>query len=520
MAHLSSVVKEIKDIKALYAKRGANPVVCGLVDSVTAKIGTVLNWDSGSAVALDDAVLDASLNEDLTKMLRDAADKRTGHMVTCTTQLRKSSGAPPRDQSLKACYNYFTRKDYHILDDPMTFKAKRDSIVVIRLDRLGIRRASEERLIKWVIVLLLDVEFKISGRYPSYWEIYDRARAIVKDIATLAPYAGPFLDKYPDEPQDLLAAVYAIAYDANDPPIQRYIHNFDALGEHVPLRKSSKLLQKGIEQHQSKHHMEELLSTLRGGDAHCAYRDTWGYDDHRHKDSRSSWSSWGSQSDWWGNEEASYRNTWTVPATDDARWKQPTHSSWGADAVVKTEHTPDTDLLDFKPTLRRLTCKQPFVGDGLVAPKDEKLVAPKGENADPTKSGAHVEAKTEKSAREIEDDAYLALVTEKGKKAKQKKEKAAEQAKDKAAEKAKGKAAPTRKRPASVIGKTLALAYKVKWEKDDKQRSRNVFNCKHYNRAKTIFKGKHPKAADEDRKATLSVVTASASEVYTKHMGA
>ena len=70
-----------------------------------------------AAFALDEAITDANIGDELSKNLRDAADARTSeHMTVSTTNSKKGSGAPPRDQTLKATYKYFTLRDYHVLD--------------------------------------------------------------------------------------------------------------------------------------------------------------------------------------------------------------------------------------------------------------------------------------------------------------------------------------------------------------------------------------------------------------------
>jgi hypothetical protein len=112
-----------------------------------------------------------------------------------------------------------------------------------RLARLGIKRASELNLIKWVMVILLDAEYKISGSWPSYQTIYQRVQDFKSLLQTTPEYAGPFLDKYPEHPQDLDERMFTIAYDMNDPPITRHMHNYEQLGNHIPLRSNSKLLQ-------------------------------------------------------------------------------------------------------------------------------------------------------------------------------------------------------------------------------------------------------------------------------------
>ena len=245
MSSLSDILRELKDVAVLKAKRGETQIVSGLVASIATKVANTLHWDSSSAVAFEEGLEAAALSTELTKTLQDASDARMKETTTTVTRGKKCSGAPPRDQTLKAWYNYFTLKDYAVLDSPLSSEQRRDAQVLERAGRLGIRRASEEHLIKWLMSLLMDVEFKVSGQYQPYIGIYHRARNMVKAISQLPPYTGPFHDKHTDNPQDLPAEILKLVYDPNDPPVQRYIYNFEHLSEHVPLRIHSKLLKRG-----------------------------------------------------------------------------------------------------------------------------------------------------------------------------------------------------------------------------------------------------------------------------------
>ena len=156
---------------------------------------------------------------------------------------KKASGAPPRDQSIRWLHNYCTSRDHSIFDDPESAPSQRDSRMAYRLARLGVKRASELNLIKWAMVMLTDAEYKISGSWPSYHAIYQRVQDFKSLLQETPEYAGPFLDEYPERPQDLDERIFTIAYDMNDPPITKHMHNYGQLGHHIPLRSNSKLLQ-------------------------------------------------------------------------------------------------------------------------------------------------------------------------------------------------------------------------------------------------------------------------------------
>ena len=119
--------------------------------------------------------------------------------------------------------------------------------------------------------------------------------------------------------------------------------------------------------------------------------------------------------------------------------------------------------------------------------------------------------KKRKSAADTEAEMMAKYVSTKEKRAK-------ERADKKRAELLKRPAAaPAPKAKLGKVGKALAIKYKVKWEAGDEHRSRNVFNCKHYNRAKTVVSASYPAAKEGDRQATLADVVVRSSKVFDKH---
>ena len=81
--------------------------------------------------------------------------------------VRKSPGAPARDQSLRYLNNYLTTSDWCRLDDATTGEGAHNNTITDRLRKLGIQWAAETSLVKWIVAVLLDVEFKNSSRWPS-----------------------------------------------------------------------------------------------------------------------------------------------------------------------------------------------------------------------------------------------------------------------------------------------------------------------------------------------------------------
>ena len=115
-----------------------------------------------------DAIDESSLNDDLKGLLHEACDKRLKICIEAPTgACRPASGAPIRDQTMRHIANYFTASDYAIFDDPASTQSQREAKATARLEMLGVRRASETGLIKWLVSFLLDCEFRHTRAWPS-----------------------------------------------------------------------------------------------------------------------------------------------------------------------------------------------------------------------------------------------------------------------------------------------------------------------------------------------------------------
>ena len=176
------------------------------------------------------------------------------HYISCTGQVsieaaaalpsgKGGAGAPNRDQHMRFMYNYLSKKDNSVLDDPRSTPAQRDVTITSRLTRLGVRRPSELGLVKWILTLLVEAEQKLYGRWPTYKETYDRVQTIKGLMHTQTPYGGPTILHYPESPGDMDERVFRLAYDQDDPPCMRYVPRYEMIGNHVPLRWDNKMLQ-------------------------------------------------------------------------------------------------------------------------------------------------------------------------------------------------------------------------------------------------------------------------------------
>ena len=195
-----------------------------------------------------------------------ALGKRGTHYIYhCTSQVnidasvlpfaKAGAGAPNRDQTMRFMFNFLSRRDNSVMDDYRSTASQRDVCLCNRLGRLGVRRASETGLIKWILTLLIDAEQKLYGKWPTYLETYNRVQTIKGLLHDQPTYAGPTVHTYPESPHELDGRIYKLAYDDGDPPVVRYVNNYEQIGNHVPLRWDNQKLK------------DELSSMENGGES-------------------------------------------------------------------------------------------------------------------------------------------------------------------------------------------------------------------------------------------------------------
>ncbi|CAK0877370.1 unnamed protein product [Prorocentrum cordatum] len=175
--------------------------------------------------------------------LQDACDQRSTSLAAAAAaggpmQVR-GAGAPTRDQLLRCPNNYLTNKDWTALENPQGTCEERDEIVVSRLGSVGVRRANEDGLIKWVMCLLIDIEQRLHGHWQPYNDIYKRVERVKSLFTNQQPCVGTCTDRFPDDPVGTHLMSF---YSAADPPIATANHPCARISQHVPLRSTSKLL--------------------------------------------------------------------------------------------------------------------------------------------------------------------------------------------------------------------------------------------------------------------------------------
>ena len=506
MATLPAVIKEIDDIAKLTQMRTNQAMVEGLVESVATKIGTIVQWDTGSAVQMSLKIAESTLTDDCKSRLAKACDARTAAYAAIQNPARNAGGAPQRDQFMRTMNNFLTGLDWGKLDDKKTTPAQRDAVVANRLQSLGVRRGSEIGLIKWAIAILVDLEFQQTGTWPSYWSIYYRVCGFKDLFCGLPPYPHNAPEVYPEYPAQLPDCIFKEAYpDPQDPPVHRYIGRLMQVSQHIPLRRSSKLLDKDTpDQNWNQNPMLQAIQTFQsqlgwtndgmvngipihilGNMGNQRRTDNgWNFNNDNSRDSGAASHSW----------------SW-----DDTRGMRalPPIPQEGSQSTSILPRMADSPVEDSPPSAAKGV--DPL---GLCKSKSKDEASDQhGLNDDETRA----------SSADIEEAAFQRLLARgktKGGKGKVKKAlKKPSAAVD----------LPVLKRPSAKPAAVPAakpapikVNYVVTWSKKDgdEKRSRNVFTSKHYGRAKTHFKHLSGQKYSDSLKAVL----ANAGTVWDKNM--
>ena len=168
-----SIVQEIKDAAELIGRRPDSPIVSALISTISAKIKKLAEFFCKDASALSSCIDAVPLQKALKEELMKACEDRL-NTTLAKSQSKASSGAPARDQTIRYLYNYLPNDVWCVLEDPKSSSSKRDATMCNFLTKLGIRRASEDGLVKWVMVIIIHCEHNATGVWPSYREVYQR----------------------------------------------------------------------------------------------------------------------------------------------------------------------------------------------------------------------------------------------------------------------------------------------------------------------------------------------------------
>ena len=183
---------------------------------------------------LYEAIQECDLNNDLKKLLRSALDSK---LAAGTNAYDDNVVLKP--QMLTSISNYMTKNDWKILNNPSSTYLAKTNVIVRRLKLCGVRSLHEQTA-KYGVALLLTTLTQL----PSYKVIHQMLVEFKQTFhRDLTKVQVPFLRTYPENVEDLPAAITAVAFTEEDPVEPKHLENLVIIAEnHVPLRQTSKLM--------------------------------------------------------------------------------------------------------------------------------------------------------------------------------------------------------------------------------------------------------------------------------------
>ena len=272
----------------------------------------------------------------------------------------------------------------------------------------------------------------------------------------------PFVDRYPEKPAELDNTIWQAVY-ANDPPNAKFIYRYETLAVHVPLRKTSRLL--------NEPRVEPQLTTTPAFPWQAAYY----------------------------NQQVVPWNSWQAGYSPSATWDD----SWHDRRPKARLAIEDVRMAEFKPAESKPSSSSQKLPLSIMdasaesadqgALEDGIIDAPVTEGTDPSQAGKVL---PRRSSADIEEAAFQCLIDKKNNK-KTKKDIAKQPKKDTAKQPQKKPAAATSsvkqpevmKKPAAAMKRPAAamasadFEYNVDWVRGE-HRDRRTFVSLHFHRVK------------------------------------
>jgi len=239
------LVQEVKNINqflesrfGLCADDGA--LARNMIDGLVTKIKTSSDFSSAHGISM------------YTQMQQCAFLQKHGHLQAIAAAVddrlvskgvEKTSSSFRRPQRLTNLRAYLTQKDVDVLLQKNVQLEEQKVVVMKRLFALGISSLHEQTVAN-AVGLLVCLLSKKNGSFPSYDSIYTMVQNFKGSFAAHKGDAKEMsLPVYPDNPDELPAALHKQAYSDDDPPVDLPLEGLeDIVAQHIPLRKTSKLL--------------------------------------------------------------------------------------------------------------------------------------------------------------------------------------------------------------------------------------------------------------------------------------
>ena len=226
---VGDICKEMQDVTKLIDGKDTNDAFSqALVKGVCAKIKGLADLPPGDALRIKEAA--KSFKDDHLKSIVDVLEHR---MALGVVDSNKSVALKP--QILLHIYNYMTHDEWKELDNPNTSWARKQTVVALRLKKLGIASMHEQTMRNCMALLACSLTV-----VPEQKMMYDMLQEFKATFAsTTCTTRCSSIVKYPENPQELCQDVYQAAY-ASDQPCPKVIDQFNLVAKKVVLRNTSR----------------------------------------------------------------------------------------------------------------------------------------------------------------------------------------------------------------------------------------------------------------------------------------
>ncbi|CAE7026696.1 unnamed protein product [Symbiodinium sp. CCMP2592] len=220
-----------------------------------------------------ESTLSALLLEKVEAKVLAAATAATPPPETTYTPNRRKEESKP--QTLLKPENFITVTEWSMLEKASA--PARLEILLRRYLQLGLRNLTEQTVKKGLAFLLALAAAELS-QMPTYEEIYEEVQVFKRSWESVKTDAGPTevgLLTYPDDPSSLPKALFDRAYKAEDPPMGKDVRAGIWLA-HVPMRSTSKLLQKNKKQRLPRPDGQAAVSEQQAGEFQSRMEQAFG----------------------------------------------------------------------------------------------------------------------------------------------------------------------------------------------------------------------------------------------------
>ncbi|CAE7199853.1 unnamed protein product [Symbiodinium sp. CCMP2592] len=238
---------------AEWAQSGSKASVDALMNSWCTRLESLGSLSLGQAMQMKQTVQDLSFESTLSERLLEKVEAKVLATATAATPPPDTTYTPhkrkeeSKPQTLLKPENFITVTEWSMLEKSPA--PARLEILLKRYLQLGLRNLTEQTVKKGLAFLLALAAGELS-QMPTYEEIYEEVQVFKRSWESVKTDAEPTevgLLTYPDDPSSLPKALFDRAYKAEDPPMGKDVRAGIWLA-HIPMRSTSKLLQKNKKQ--------------------------------------------------------------------------------------------------------------------------------------------------------------------------------------------------------------------------------------------------------------------------------